>query len=169
MFNINFCRWLDSNRGPLVLEATALPTEPHNHCPGYSVIIALIFQYSGRSMPRTGSGDSIAATWLPSAPTYRAVRHGGPFITSSKRHYGFWCQKTHRFLTWLSSACRQCLLDARQAYWPTLWIWFGLGFRWIVVPFPKSLDSFGDKKVSIYLRKVWLRECHRRCCTGEHC
>ena len=23
-----FCRWLDSNRGPLVLEATALPTEP---------------------------------------------------------------------------------------------------------------------------------------------
>ena len=28
-----FCRWLDSNRGPLVSEATALPTEPHNHCP----------------------------------------------------------------------------------------------------------------------------------------
>ena len=27
MFN-KFCRWLDSNRGPLVLEATALPTEP---------------------------------------------------------------------------------------------------------------------------------------------
>ena len=25
---INFCRWLDSNRGPLVLEVTALPTEP---------------------------------------------------------------------------------------------------------------------------------------------
>ena len=25
---INFCRWLDSNRRPLVLEATALPTEP---------------------------------------------------------------------------------------------------------------------------------------------
>ena len=25
---INFCQWLDSNRGPLVLEATALPTEP---------------------------------------------------------------------------------------------------------------------------------------------
>ena len=30
MFNIyiNFCQLLDSNRGPLVLEATALPTEP---------------------------------------------------------------------------------------------------------------------------------------------
>ena len=28
MFNINFCRWLDLNRGPLALEATALPTEP---------------------------------------------------------------------------------------------------------------------------------------------
>ena len=26
--NINFCRWLDLNRGPLVLEATTLPTEP---------------------------------------------------------------------------------------------------------------------------------------------
>ena len=25
---IYFCQWLDSNRGPLVLEATALPTEP---------------------------------------------------------------------------------------------------------------------------------------------
>ena len=32
MFN-NFGRWLDSNRRPLVSEATALPTEPHNHCP----------------------------------------------------------------------------------------------------------------------------------------
>ena len=30
--SIIFCRWLDSNRGPLVSEATALPTEPHNHC-----------------------------------------------------------------------------------------------------------------------------------------
>ena len=30
MFNIkiNFCQWLDSNHGPLVSEATALPTEP---------------------------------------------------------------------------------------------------------------------------------------------
>ena len=30
MFNIwiNFCRWLDLNLGPLVLEATALPTDP---------------------------------------------------------------------------------------------------------------------------------------------
>ena len=27
MFNIIFCQWLDSNRGPLELEATALPTE----------------------------------------------------------------------------------------------------------------------------------------------
>ena len=28
MFNINFCQWLDLNRGPLELEANALPTEP---------------------------------------------------------------------------------------------------------------------------------------------
>ena len=28
MFNIIFCQWLDSNRRPLVLEATALPIEP---------------------------------------------------------------------------------------------------------------------------------------------
>ena len=28
MFNIFFCRWLDSNRGPLASEATTLPTEP---------------------------------------------------------------------------------------------------------------------------------------------
>ena len=30
-FIVKFCRWLDSNRGPLVSEVTALPTEPH-HC-----------------------------------------------------------------------------------------------------------------------------------------
>ena len=28
MFYINICQWLDSNRGPVVSEATALPTEP---------------------------------------------------------------------------------------------------------------------------------------------
>ena len=28
MFNIIFCRWLDSNRGPLESAVTALPTEP---------------------------------------------------------------------------------------------------------------------------------------------
>ena len=31
MFHINSCRWPDSNRGPWVSEATALPIEPHNH------------------------------------------------------------------------------------------------------------------------------------------
>ena len=31
MFNKS-CRWLDSNPGPLILEATALSTAPH-HCP----------------------------------------------------------------------------------------------------------------------------------------
>ena len=28
MFYIKICRWLDSNGGPLVLEATSVPTEP---------------------------------------------------------------------------------------------------------------------------------------------
>ena len=27
MFIVKFCKWLDLNRGPLVLEATTLPTE----------------------------------------------------------------------------------------------------------------------------------------------
>ena len=31
MFIIKSCQWLDSNRGPLVSEATALPTEPQPH------------------------------------------------------------------------------------------------------------------------------------------
>ena len=36
MFN-KFCRWLDSNRGPLVSKATALPTEPQPlpRCPKF--------------------------------------------------------------------------------------------------------------------------------------
>ena len=37
MFN-KFCRWLDSNCGHLVSEATALPTEPHNHCPVLEIV-----------------------------------------------------------------------------------------------------------------------------------
>ena len=34
IFNIKFCRWLNTNRGSLVLEATALPSEPQP-LPGY--------------------------------------------------------------------------------------------------------------------------------------
>ena len=37
MFHLNkICRWMDSNRGPLVSVAAALPTEPHNHCPFFT-------------------------------------------------------------------------------------------------------------------------------------
>ena len=35
---INFCQWLDSNCGPLVSEATALPTEPQPH-PMYCFLV----------------------------------------------------------------------------------------------------------------------------------
>ena len=34
--NINPCRWLDSNRGPLVSEGTALPTEPQPLTPVFN-------------------------------------------------------------------------------------------------------------------------------------
>ena len=30
MFNVKFWKWLDLNHGPLLLEATALPTEPQS-------------------------------------------------------------------------------------------------------------------------------------------
>ena len=46
---INFCRRLDSNRGTLVLEATTLPTEPHNHCPIF------LFLPATRSTKRSSS------------------------------------------------------------------------------------------------------------------
>ena len=39
MFNINFCWWLDSNRGPLESEATALPT---NSLPTIFNLLSLI-------------------------------------------------------------------------------------------------------------------------------
>ena len=54
MFN-KFCRWLDTNRGPLVLEATALPTEPHNHCPPDSLF--------DRDQPQF-SNLFVSAKWL---------------------------------------------------------------------------------------------------------
>ena len=38
MFTIIFCQWLDSNHGPLGSKVTALPTEPHNHCPQFSLL-----------------------------------------------------------------------------------------------------------------------------------
>ena len=31
MLNVYFCQWLDSNRGPLKLEAAALPTDQNHH------------------------------------------------------------------------------------------------------------------------------------------
>ena len=36
--NVNFCWWLDSNRGPLVMEVTALPTEPQP-LPFFSIFV----------------------------------------------------------------------------------------------------------------------------------
>ena len=39
---VNFWRWLDSNRGPLELEATALPTEPH-YCPQKSPVSSAFY------------------------------------------------------------------------------------------------------------------------------
>ena len=39
-----FCRWLDSNHGPLELEVTALPTEPH-HCPFFQELGSLSLRF----------------------------------------------------------------------------------------------------------------------------
>ena len=44
MININFCRWLDSKRGPLESEATTLPTVPQP-LPS-SFILPLLFSFS---------------------------------------------------------------------------------------------------------------------------
>ena len=49
MFN-KFCRWLDSNRRPLVSEVTALPTEPHNHCPFFDFDTFLVIFFCGNLM-----------------------------------------------------------------------------------------------------------------------
>ena len=76
MFN-NFCRRLDLNRGPLVSEATALPTEPHNHCPLVQKILpywtifnapfSYLFVYLQSSRWRVRTHDSMSAqtTALP--------------------------------------------------------------------------------------------------------
>ena len=41
IFNIKFCRWLDSNRGSLESEATAQPTEPLPHFSIMSLFVSL--------------------------------------------------------------------------------------------------------------------------------
>ena len=48
MFHIKVCRWLDSNRGPLVSEATALPTEPQ---PNLIIFLPFLF-FSSKWMKR---------------------------------------------------------------------------------------------------------------------
>ena len=40
IFNLKFCWWLDSNRGPLESEATALPTEPQPLRQCFNVLVA---------------------------------------------------------------------------------------------------------------------------------
>ena len=82
MFNINFCRWLDSNRGPLELEATALPIEPpplpiisfffcllslyYFQCLVYLPILPTYLFY----LPTYSTYLAILPTYLPILPTY---------------------------------------------------------------------------------------------------
>ena len=56
MFNINFCRWLDSNRGPLQSEATPLPTEPQPQ--PIIKVDHLPFRIN------TGSGGDLRSAWI---------------------------------------------------------------------------------------------------------
>ena len=74
MFNINFCRWLDSNRGPLVSEATALPTEPQP-LPKINVlvnvalvpfrIIGLVYFSKSLSMQLPRSDELVNVIYVP--------------------------------------------------------------------------------------------------------
>ena len=62
---IKVCRWLDSNRGSLVLEATALPLS-HNHCPpAYNLIkeIMIVPYVSRVLMTLCKEYDSIVITY----------------------------------------------------------------------------------------------------------
>ena len=45
---LNFCRWLDLNRGPLVSEVTALPTEP-SICIYFTVLFYFIYGVKQRA------------------------------------------------------------------------------------------------------------------------
>ena len=62
MFNINFCRWLDSNRGPLELEATALTTEPQPR-PLFSSFSQHIDKYSTNLTINGISDEKVLGIW----------------------------------------------------------------------------------------------------------
>ena len=51
--SIIFCRWLDLNRAPLESKATALPTEPHNHCP-WHIFLAIGENFHFSKWPNIG-------------------------------------------------------------------------------------------------------------------
>ena len=69
----NFFWWRDSNRGPLVLEATALPTEQQ---PLPKKIIVFVFQTSSctrwPARNRTWRRKSFTR-WLPATPDFRDI------------------------------------------------------------------------------------------------
>ena len=58
MFNINFCRWVDSDRRPLELEATTLPTEPQPLTTKFILYVHIGSGGCGRAVASETSGQS---------------------------------------------------------------------------------------------------------------
>ena len=126
MFN-KFCRWLESNRGPLVSEATALPTEPHNHCP-YSEVDLF------KGIKRKGLHQNHEAfCWLDTSdPENRTVQ---------KMSIAFWLQK-HRVIRQIWSNLCKCWLQN---------IKFTFATRKLIFPF----SSTGFKKLKKCYLDIW--------------
>ena len=94
MFNINkFCQWLDSNRGPLVSEATALPTEPQP-LPNLYELCLLLYLYTSEQALIVSKG----VVYINQMPTV-STKRSNPNLddrTSSQRpssRIGLWWRR----------------------------------------------------------------------------
>ena len=84
--NIIFCRWLDSNRGSLMMEVTALPTGSH-HCP-----CVLCFQQFTHKLCSTKY-----CHWLDSNPSHHEVATLSQPLTTTRLVQGQWyCWRHHK-------------------------------------------------------------------------
>ena len=77
MFYIKICQWLESNCGPLVLEATALPTEPQP-------LPIHLLSYEGRIYPK------LQRRWWP------ILNRSAPQVNKSAKARSEGLRETHQ-------------------------------------------------------------------------
>ena len=84
MFEIQVCRWLDSNRGPLVSEATALPTESQLLPKNTNYLIEWALSPSAHQSPTLNHNSLAAIQYKLETSHYHKLRLSDALIEAEK-------------------------------------------------------------------------------------